>query len=267
MDFSQSFSCCTCAIPQLVHLAGDGATPWWIDVGKTVVGAFVGAGLAFVANYYWQDRQRKSDQKLAGNIALLTMSRQYGDFVVEKATFLEEIRNAELNSIPSWRAIKPTMFEFDASLHFDFNSLAYLVEDDKDTLLAKLIDIENRYHDLRKILAAHSKAAAQLQRKFSELGWGNNLPDDQTVRKAVGFDLAGELDSLTNAIRKRIENHENAYVAAGKLLEQHMNKKFTKGVFIFKALGVKPGYSILDRGTKYPVAVVDSKNTEVSEKL
>jgi hypothetical protein len=247
MDLSQTFSCCTCAIPQLVRLVGDGATPWWIDVSKTVIGAFVGAGLAFVANYYWQGRQRKSDQKLAGNIALLTISRQYGYFIVAKSAFSEEMRNAELNNVPSWRAIKPTMFEFDEHLHFDFNSLAYLVEDNKDDLLAKLIDIENRYHDLRKILASHCKAAVQLQRKFSELGWGSNLPDDMTARRAVGLDLVGELDSLTNAIRKRVETHENTYVAAGKLLEQHMNNKFAKGVFSFKALGVKPGYSILDQ--------------------
>ncbi len=233
MEVSQAFTTYTSAMPQLVYLIGEGAPPWWADISKTVIGAFFGAGFAFATNYYLQRRQRKSDQKLAGNIALLTISRQYSDFIVAKATFAEEMRNAELNNVPSWRAIKPTMFEFDASLHFDFNSLAYLVEDNKDTLLAKLIDIENRYHDLRKILASHCKAAVLLQRKFGEIGWGNNVPDDQTLRKVVGLDLVGELDSLTNAIRKRVENHENTYVAAGRLLEQHMSKKFAKGVFSF----------------------------------
>jgi putative flippase GtrA len=67
MELSQALTTYSSVLPQIVYLVGPEGSPWWVDLLKTLVATFVGAGLAFITNYYFQRRQRLSDQRTAGS--------------------------------------------------------------------------------------------------------------------------------------------------------------------------------------------------------
>src|SRR4051812_11265051 len=66
-------------VPALPMLPG-GASQLF-DIAKTLVGVFIGAGLAFATNEMVQRRSRARDDKAAGNVALATIGRAYSDFL------------------------------------------------------------------------------------------------------------------------------------------------------------------------------------------
>lgn len=262
MDISQAFNTCSSALPQFAYLIGSETPPMWIDLLKTLSATFVGALLAFCTNFYFQSRQRKNEQRTAGNLALATLSRQYGDFVIAKAAFESEINDAKKNNheTPLWRALKPTLHEFNLDLTFDFKSLAFLMEDGSDKLFTSLVHAETNYHELGHLIARHSDAASQMQHKFNSLKWHEQaILSEEIIRDAVGLALVGELESLVNAISNRIKTKEEVYMYAGQQLEFFMKNKFKGKVFVFRSLGAIAGLSKLDQ-------VRESASTSAIEK-
>ncbi len=222
----------------------------WIDLLKTLSATFVGAILAFGTNFYFQSRQRKNDQRTAGNLALATLSRQYGDFVIAKVALESELNFAKNTNpeTPLWRALKPTLHEFNLELIFDFKSLAFLMDCGNDKLFTSLVHAETNYHELGRLLARHSNAASQMQHKFNAAGWNDQrILSEEIIQNAVGLNLVGELESLVHAISKRIETKEEVYMYAGQQLEAFMKNKFKCKVFVFRSLGAKAGLSKLDQ--------------------
>jgi hypothetical protein len=260
MEISQAFSTCSSALPQLAYLTCSESSPMWIDLLKTLSATFIGAVLAFGTNLYFQSRQRKNDQRSAGNLALATLSRQYGDFVIAKAALESELNDAEktIPKIPLWRALKPTLHEFNLELAFDFKSLAFLMEDGNDKLFTSLVHAETNYHELGRFFARHSDAASQMQHKFNAAGWTDQTTlSEGIIKNAVGGELVGELESLVHAIKNRIETKEEVYMYAGQKLEAFMRIKFKDRVFVFRALGAKAGLSKLDQiGQSVPTSAI-----------
>lgn len=255
MEISQAFTTCIPALPPFIQLIAPEIPPLWIDLLKTLIATFIGAGLAFCTNFYFQHRQRISDQRTAGNIALATLSRQYGDFVIAKAAVETELNRAQSANpqTPLWRALKPTLLEFESDLLFDFKSLAFIVADGSDILFASLVSVETNYHDLRRILERHSKAASQLQYKFSAANWPNLIiPSEEEAQRVAGQALVGELNSITQAIAIRVTTHETMYEKAGSQLETLMRTKFKDRVFAFRALNARMGLLQLDGGNAKP---------------
>lgn len=238
------------AVPGVMRVAEAGAIPWELDLLKTLVATFIGAGLAFFTNAYFQRRQRERQQRIAGNVALAILSRQYGDFVIAKAAVEAELGRASSFDppIPIWRAIQPTLFEMNFDLKFDFESLAFLVEDGNENLIEGLMDVETKYHELRRLLASHTKLASQIPHKFSNHGWTNDVPPSERAAEfAAGAALISELESLVKAIANRVATQEQTYISAGSQLEAFMKRKFRNKTFKFKALGAKAGLALLDK--------------------
>ena len=257
MDIPQAFNSCFSSLPQVIYLSGHEPPSWWIDVLKTLVATFLGAGLAFAANLHFQVQQRKKDQRTAGNLALATLSRQYGDFVIAKATFEMEAKEAQLRipEIPLWRALKPTIHEFNSELLFDFEALAFLVEDGNNKLFEKLVHVETKYHDLRRVLAMHTDAAILLQKKLEELTQlspPKQITSEEQLKQFVGDELSAKLEALTLALKNRVTKSEATYVAAGKQLHEFMIAKFKNKVFPFSAFGAKAGLSLLENANEKP---------------
>ena len=254
MDASQAIDVCPWAWRSLACFVAPVASPWWIDLARTLIATFIGAGLAFGTNYYFQYRQRRSEQKSAGNMALATLSRQYGDFVIAKAAIESDLNKASSQQpqIPLWRAIQPTLFEMNSELLFDFKSVAFLLDDGTDSLLINLVDVETKYHELRRMLGKHSELIMRVINRFSDLAWKANIPGEDFAQNAVGSAVVGELNALAEALAHRVATQEAIYIKAGKNLETLMRAKFTKGIFTFRALGAKAGLAKLDASS--PVA-------------
>jgi len=230
---------CLNSLPTFSYIIGPEPPPWWLDALKTLGATFVGALLAFFANWLQRDIQTRSELRVAGNVALATLSRQYGDFVIAKAAIEADLGAAHSSSpqVPIWRAIQPTLLELGEELVFDYKSLAFLVRDGDDGLFAGLVEIQAKYHDLRKLMRDYNEAASQLQIKFSQAGWVDRIiPSEAAAEAAAGAALIGRLESLVKALANRVATHEDRYIAVGVGLERLMSEKFPSQVFAFRAL-------------------------------
>ena len=222
---------CLCPIP----------SPW-LDIGKTLVGVFAGAFLAFCANLYLQHLQRQRSNLAAGNMALAILSRQYGDFVIFRAGLRRELD--EMPSFAGWLQIKPTVFALSDSLRIDFPSLTFLFEHERHDLLGKLVLAETKYHDLRNILEKNTVACEERDQALAEAGMVNfSVEDLRRAENAVNSALRAKCDSLNQFLQQRAERDVLVYRAAGQALHSMMAKTFgTTKVMPFTAMGAQEEY-------------------------
>ena len=102
---------------------------WYSDVAKTLLGTFVGAGLAFASNWWFQRRARIRDELASGRRDLFTIRAQLDEFVNCRYAIRQEMSrmHVEIGDAPDWVYAKPLSFSFSSSNLFDFKSLAFLL--------------------------------------------------------------------------------------------------------------------------------------------
>ena len=138
---------------------------FWLDVLKTLIGAFTGALLAFLVNIRLQQLERKRKEKAAGNLMLAILSRQFGDYVIAKAGFLaDKVEALERDAkTPSWNLFKPTLFQFSDELKVDMETLGFLIDKGKGKVLEHLILANTKYHDFASLTRMHTEASKEEQ--------------------------------------------------------------------------------------------------------
>jgi hypothetical protein len=150
-----------------------GDAQFWLDALRTVGGSFIGAGLAFLANNYFQSELRRRANVTAGNLAIAKLERQQIDFgVVKRGCETENQDMLRRNpSAPAWACARPTHFYFPESLKQDYDALSFLLEScsDEDSFRA-IYKCEQIYFDLASLIGLHSLAVQELQKKLVEIG-------------------------------------------------------------------------------------------------
>ena len=211
----------------------------WLDIAKTLVGAFAGAGLAFLANIRIQYLQRHRINQAAGNMALAILSRQYGDFIIFRAGLKQDLD--ERQSWPGWLQVKPTVFGLSESLRFELPTLTFLFEHGRHDLLSTLLLAETRYHDLRNLLERNSAACDARDQSLAKAGL-----DDFTLidlhKAEIGVDRAirAQCDALNQFLQSRALNDVAIYRNAGKALHDLMTSVFKPSeVMPFSAMGAR----------------------------
>ena len=188
--------------------------PWWFDVGKALVGTFVGAVLAFASNYYFQYRQRRRENLAAGHVATLVVAQQASDYISVRAAFLAERqqRVKDPAASPAWLYFKPMRYAFSDSLRFDFRALAFLAETKHFTVLQKLMLAETHYRSLSRLVAKFNDEATQLQKSLLALGVRDGVPFIlEEVERRLPVDLRATNVSLAQALVLRFEKDESDY--------------------------------------------------------
>lgn len=207
-----------------------------VDVAKSLIGSFIGAGLAF-ALALWRDHiLRLRDRRAAGNLAIATIARQYSDFL-QVRTSINEHRQMVLQanpnvSVPPWMQMKPMHFLSSDNLKFNLESLTFLFEYKSATILERLINAELQYHDLAKLIHIHSETAEQMQQKLAAAGAPlNGEASIANLETVVGTALVAKLNSFVPAIFIHLERDEQKYLDAVSELRSLLVKIFgPKGI-------------------------------------
>jgi hypothetical protein len=211
----------------------------FFDFIKTIFGTLMGAGLAFWSNWHFQKLQRNRANLSAGNMAIAILSRQFGDFVIFRAGFLNDIEDR--NKFPSWLQIKPSLFQFSDNLRFDLPSLAFLSDGGNHDLLSKLMMAELKYHDLNNLITLSTEACDLRDRALVTTGLIDLSPNDlHRAEIAVDISLRAKCEALNQAMGQRAHNDAQVYRSAGEALQKMLSQCFDpKAVMPFTALGAR----------------------------
>jgi hypothetical protein len=199
------------------------ACDFWLDVAKTVLGTFVGAGLAFAANLYAQCLQRRRADLTAGNVAMAMISQQLGDFRHVARGVKQELE--ERAALPEWLRIRPLTMIFDKDLKFDFEKLGFLVPLGAP-LLGELALSQRRYLALAFTVEEHNSNARAIQRRLAEAGIVTVTEETSAIRSAVGHDLIGQQTSLTGLLLEFCEKEERTYLDLACKLHDKLREIF-----------------------------------------
>lgn len=206
----------------------------WPEFFKIVLTTFIGTGLAFLSNSLYQNQKKASDNKIAGNLALVTLRDQINDFLVLRKSFgetkrlvLDQSRNA-----PKWLQGKPLHFYFSDRFKFDFASISFLLGRNRASVFDLLKLAEQRYYDIEKLAGTYSNAVEAMQGKLAELGLQNGQAFvTEVAAAAVGPDLVGKITTLFDALEHRFRNDLVDYEKAFTELRAAMLDEFgAKGV-------------------------------------
>jgi hypothetical protein len=212
-----------------VYEAGKVSPNFIADVLKTLIGSFVGAGLAFIFAIRKDSLNRIRDQKAAGNMASLTLTRLANDFLQAK-TYLVEYQKY-LDRVqphsPLWMQLKALHFNH-ADVKFDLPSIVFLLEHTGGApVVEKLITVEMKVHDFFSQIAVHAQANYELQQKLSESTIdprvGGSIAE---LNRVGGFALIAKVESFVKGINLHLQNTEPAIRAAAFAMPALMVKIF-----------------------------------------
>jgi len=216
-------------------------TPWQLfllDIVKTLIGAFVGALLAFWVNRLTENRKIEREQRAACNLALTLLSKQYGDFLISKASVASNKKGAlELwPGLPLWMQLQPTLFTFSVKQNLDIDSIAFLLEGHAN-IVERLLHAEVGYQSLQSLFEHLNEAAIRRDEIFAAHGGADNTPID-ILEEWVGLAIVGKLSAVINSIDARLAADGDMYRKAGESLQQLMIQTYgEKNVVSFKPLG------------------------------
>jgi hypothetical protein len=202
----------------------------WLEIFRTLIGAFAGAGAAFGANAWLQSHARRREEKASGNYAMATLTRQFNGFLQIRLTSYGEIEHAREHyaGAPAWLFVRPVFHRLRDDLHFDFQSLTFLFDRSIDLeAFTSLHEAEQAYMGLIATLDRFNEAAVIRQRKMEELGMEPGSPTTvPELAEKLGPQLVGELGSLHGALVGMCEEGESKYLRASKLLHAALVARF-----------------------------------------
>ncbi|MFM0619782.1 hypothetical protein PQR37_37625 [Paraburkholderia nemoris] len=207
---------------------------------STLVGSFAGAGLAFVSNRYADHVERKRANLAAGNMAISILSRQYGDFVIFRANLQAEA--TAKNKYPDWLQFSPSFLSFSEWLVIDMKSLTFLLQYGEHDLFAKLLDVQARYDDLRRLMAINNDACVARDDMIMKAGLADADPfaDQHRFEAAVDVTLKAKLTGLNTALRQRAKNELVNYQTTGQMLWDLMLSSYqVTEIMTFTAMGAQ----------------------------
>lgn len=202
---------------------------FWVDVGKTLIGAAAGASFAF-AFASWRARQTRHDErKAAGNLALFILHQQHHDAIVVCAAALrdQKLTLEKHKTAPVWAQTKPMTFFFRPSLTFDLKSLAFLFSRGRTELFKKVAGAEATYYDLADVLANHRQAMGQLQEKLTAIGVVPGVPFNVDQAEGyVGADIVAKAKAASASLLDRCKDIETTFTGAYELLRGALVEEF-----------------------------------------
>jgi hypothetical protein len=91
-------------------------------------------------------------------MAISILSKQYGDFVIFRAHLQAEATTR--NKYPGWLQISPSFLSFSEWLVIDMKSLTFILKQGNRELFARLLDVQARYEDLRRLMEINNEACS-----------------------------------------------------------------------------------------------------------
>lgn len=198
----------------------------WLDFGRTLVGSFVGATVAFLFNLWLQHLTRERENLAAGNLALNTLARQLNTTVILQRALYEHRDKviATDSTTPLWAQMHPGYYYF-SDAKFDFQNLSFLTARGDAVILSKLAHVEELYFDLAALVAAHAEASAAVQSKIAAHDVANQSWAD--MEKMIGLDLLAKTNTFADGIFVRLARNPPDIRAAIEMLRAALIKRFS----------------------------------------
>jgi hypothetical protein len=203
------------------------------DVFKTLIGTFIGAGLAFWFALRKDRLTRLHEQRAAGNAAVTTLGRMISDYMQVRYAIHDHRRRvlAEQPQTPLWMQVKPVPF-WRADLHFDVEALTFIFDHaDGPDVYNKLMNVEIKYHAFFHILEAHQEVAEEAQDVLAAAHPDPTQPRRlREINDALGFARVARMDSLAQGIFSHVDDTRPLLEDAAKALPKLLKTIFKKGV-------------------------------------
>ncbi len=206
-----------------------------IDVFKTLIGSFVGAGLAFWFALRKEHLTKLKERKAAGNLAVITLLQLTDDYLRAK-TVIEEFRKGLLKEQPQsplWMHIKPMHVIYSESLRFNLDSLVFLLDRKEGArLIEMLLSAERKYHDFFGLLTVHAVASEEIQRKLADAKVDPRAGVSVAGMESVaGFQLIEKTKSFVRGVFNHIDEKDSTFEEACEELPKALRQIFgRKGV-------------------------------------
>ena len=212
-----------------------------LEFVKVVLGPFLGAGLAFFANDFIYQRNRRADEKAKAFGAAFAIRAMYDDFVIYRHVIRVESDNLYRSyskipndTAPIWAYAKPAIFTFRTAGFPDLVTLQFLLDyEEGRTAFEQLQKLERAYKDLANAHVLQMNAANALQTKLETIptrASGTFKSDGE----AVGPKLTADARDLYMALIRRLDGDEKLYIAASASFSIAVDTHFRKHV------GLKP---------------------------
>lgn len=202
----------------------------WLDIGKTFVGAFFGAGFAFASTLLVQWRQRRKENIKSGNLALAVLREMINAFINVRS-HMQAMRDLVLRvspGAPLWLYYKPTTHPFDSQPSFDLPALSFLFDKHGVEAVQKLSLAQSNYRSLCMLVAAHRETKEQIQAKLAGLGVVGGTMIPAGIEGKLGSDLIEKANDLTTALLRHFERDEAIYDDAVAFLKGELVRRYGK---------------------------------------
>lgn len=199
---------------------------WLGEVSKSLVGTFVGAGLAFFLTRLHDANRRYQKNIAAGNLALFAIKSQYNEFLLFRKALYEDIALHHQNkNLPLCLSVKPSIQTYVGHM-INFESLAFLFEKPGyGELFDDLHLSQTHYLDMIKFDEFRNTAITELHRELARHQNENPEGTIQDDMKAVGGYVVGAADSAVRGLALRARDDEESYLIAYSKLRTALHKE------------------------------------------
>ncbi|MFZ6712961.1 hypothetical protein [Undibacterium sp. TC9W] len=188
-----------------------------LDITKTMLGSFLGAGLAFFSNYVFRQSQKEEEQVAAGNVAMAMLAEMTIAFLVYKRGVIDS-RNKTRGvtaDLPDWGQLLPIVYEFDESLEVNIQSLAFLFKNQNTSAMGRVFGAQSNYKSLVYFQKEHYEVMTEIQAKLSLLTYDPNAQTDldYSTREIPKY-LLGRIEAINALILRALKEDEPHYINA-----------------------------------------------------
>jgi len=203
---------------------------WYLDIGKTLLGTVIGAGLAFWFGLRTHAIKKRDEDRAAGNFAVFVISQHLNDLLNVRNVFrIEEAKcAASAPGVPRWLGMPTIGTVLNRTAKIDYASLGFLLTHKKnfsvmpaiahaETLFTSFADLLDEQFEARKVLQRKAAAAGfDLSRRFTL----------EELERVVGRDLTSLVKGTTDAIFDRFERDDAEYRRVGGELHDALREYF-----------------------------------------
>lgn len=198
-----------------------------LGVLKYVIGPFVGASLAFFLARIYDGHKRFKEKVVAANLALLTLKNQYGDFVLFRRAFIEDVaRIGDVDDLPVWLHVRPSFMSY-GNYAMEYESLGFLFETiGGGTVLDDVEHVQILYRALVELDKYRTEIAKDAQLKVAEYHRVNPKFTDDDIANHLGKAVVAGLNMVTTGLAIRALEDGKTYVLAFDRLRNAVLNEF-----------------------------------------
>jgi hypothetical protein len=162
----------------------------------TIAGVFAGAWISAEVEKRRDEKQERRERATAANVALFTLARMYTGYLQLLRDVVQPVRDNPMR----WYAMRPIAGVLEDDLHFDFESLQFLIASRDPNVLSRIDMWKSRYKILIETLKRRSSLHAEQLQPLTENAGLKGSTDSRLIEQAAGIRIKTTLASYADSI-------------------------------------------------------------------